>query len=112
MFAPNQKWERQKNIIQDRFQNLNPEGTPWQHRLGDNPLDNPKIVEQHTRLRLWKLLREVDVPPVFLLHLEEELYSLVKRKLEKSHSACVKKCHYHRMKEMVEKIICNCEQVS
>lgn len=91
MHAPNVP-NFQKNILQDRFENIRPRhtlggGQPWKdeslngsRRPGGHgwPGGVPETVrEQHTRLRLWKLLRELDVPPPMLLHLEQELYDLL-----------------------------------
>lgn len=104
MFAPLTDKD-QKNIIENRFLNLRPHERhrPW-HFVGNDP----EVVEQHTRLRLWKLLREMDVPPVFLLHMEEELFTLLKTKTDKDNLQMKPKCIYHRIKETLEKAVCHC----
>jgi len=112
MFAPLTDKD-QKNIIQDRFLNLRKDhslGKPWPERPihWHDAGPNPKAIEQHTRLRLWKLLREMDVPPVFLLHMEEELFSLLKAKTDKEKLSLKPKCVYHRIKETLENAVCNC----
>jgi len=111
MFAPLQDWrvsqKDQKNIIEDRFLNLRPyeRHRPW-HFVGNDP----KVIEQHTRLRLWKLLREMDILPVFLLHMEEELFALLKAKTDKDKTKPKPKCTYHRIKEALENAVCNCKE--
>ena len=105
----------QKNIIEDRFLNLrtswsmapslNGRQQPW-HDVGSDP----QVIEQHARLRLWKLLREMDVPPVFLLHMEEELFTLMKSKTDKEKLKITPKCFYHRMKEALENAVCSCKE--
>jgi len=96
----------QKNIIEDRYSNRRSSGIPWRWDGSD-----PKIKEQHTRLRLWKLLRSMDIPPVLLLHLEEELYQLVKTKLTKQE---LPKCLYRKMQDLLRTAlkngVCFCDE--
>ena len=72
-FMPYEKWKQQKNILQALFDDPDPQ-TGQPRPKGHVP---PRWTEAEIRLRLWAMLRELDTMPVFIPHLEEELYSLL-----------------------------------
>jgi len=82
MYGPTNRDHRkndgQLNILMDRFENMRKDYTtsykaiPWRDEG-----DDPKDIERHAQLRIWKLLRELDVMPMFLPHLKRELCKLL-----------------------------------
>lgn len=72
----------QLNILIDRFENMRKDyctdyqPVPW-YQVGGKVEGDPEEAERHAQLRIWKLLRELDVMPVFLPHLEKELCKLL-----------------------------------
>jgi hypothetical protein len=68
---------KQQNILQQMVDNKDPDtGRP----IAGGPHGYSKwLVDEAARLKIWKMLRELDTMPVFIPHLEKELYGLLKR---------------------------------
>lgn len=70
------KESKHNNILQQLLDNKDDRNAP----MRTNPWSwskDPKEQEAQARIRIQKLLRELDVMPVFLLRLESELYELL-----------------------------------
>ena len=68
---------KQQNILQQMFDNKDPNtGLP----IAGGPHGYSKwLLEEATKVKIWKMLRELDTMPVFIPHLERELYGLLKQ---------------------------------
>jgi hypothetical protein len=74
--------EYQQNILQQMLENRDPQtGLP----IGTYWCKDAKWQEEQARLRIWKMLRELDTMPVFIPHLEEELLCLLRLMSRKEH---------------------------
>ena len=75
------KHDRNQKVLQQLLENRDPDtGLPigsWCKDL--------EWQEERARLRIWKMLRELDTMPVFIPHLEEELLCLLRLMSRKKH---------------------------
>ncbi len=74
-FMPYENGKEQKNILQALFDDRDPEtGIERRNTWRVTPETKAQV-----RIRLWKTLRELDTLPVFIPHLEEEIYVLLQQ---------------------------------
>jgi len=98
----------QMNILEDHFTNESFKAATgfWKSwKPVGYPIIDPLVIEQSTRLRLWKLLRELDVMPIFIGHLEEELFQLLTCKLVAAKTPVVKCSKCESTKSIVEQAL-------